>query len=327
MAKVIAELCQNHNGDRGLIREMVAEASRSGAHYAKLQTLHSSQLTHRPRFDTGLIEGGVTKVIKRPYDAEYSRLSKLDISESDVEFFLECCKDSNILPMTTVFTRDVVDKTFKQGFTSIKLASFDCISLPLAEDILSYSPELLIVSTGCTYDYEIQSMARLLSTAKQSCLMHCVSIYPTPPQHANLDRLKFLSSLNSTIGLSDHSNYEKDGLNILKVAVSYGIKFVERHFTILPADQTKDGVVSLNPSQLKEAVEICSWSSEEQNTFISANSDLAKTVAGSQFRQLSPVELLNRDYYQGRVASKSTDGSVVYNWDNSYSRDQVHTAS
>lgn len=323
MTKVIAELCQNHNGDRGLIREMVAAASSAGADFAKLQTLHSSQLTHRTRFDDGLIEGGLTKVIKRPYDAEYSRLSTLDISDSDVEYFLECCKDSNIKPMTTVFTRDVVDKTFKQGFSCIKLASFDCISLPLAEDIIAHSPDLLIVSTGCTYDYEIESMAELLRRASQSCLMHCVSIYPTPPKHANLDRLKFLSSLNPCVGLSDHSNYDKDGLTILKAALSYGIEYVERHFTILPSDQTKDGVVSLNPSQLKEAVDICNWTNEQRQAFASSNTDLINTVAGSQFRQLSSIELLNRDYYQGRVASKSNDGTTVFNWDSSYSKDQI----
>ena len=95
-----------------------------------------------------------------------------------------------------------------------------------------HSPKLLIVSMGCTYDYEIEAMSEILKKATQSCMMHCVSIYPTPPEHANLDRLKFLSSLNSCIGLSDHSNYEKDGLSILK-PLRY-IEYVERHFTILP---------------------------------------------------------------------------------------------
>ena len=56
MAKIIAELCQNHNGDISILEEMVHAASENGAHYAKIQSMHSSELTHRTRFDEGLIE-------------------------------------------------------------------------------------------------------------------------------------------------------------------------------------------------------------------------------------------------------------------------------
>ena len=112
--KLIAELCQNHNGDPGLILEMVAAAKESGAEYVKLQTIHSSQLSYRVRFDQGLIEGGIEKVIKRPYKDEFIRLSKLDINDKTVEDFLKACEKYKVKPMTTIFTRDVVKKTFDQ---------------------------------------------------------------------------------------------------------------------------------------------------------------------------------------------------------------------
>ena len=44
--------------------------------------------------------------------------------------------------MTTIFARDVIKKTFKQGFKNIKLASFDCISNIMAEEILEFDPSL-----------------------------------------------------------------------------------------------------------------------------------------------------------------------------------------
>ena len=37
---------------------MVHAASEAGADYAKIQSLHSNELTHRKRFGEGLIEGG-----------------------------------------------------------------------------------------------------------------------------------------------------------------------------------------------------------------------------------------------------------------------------
>ena len=93
---LIAELCQNHNGDPGLILDMVAAAKESGAEYVKLQTIHSSQLSHRVRFDKGLIEGGIIKTIKRPYKDELERLEKLDINDKTVDSFLNACEHYKI---------------------------------------------------------------------------------------------------------------------------------------------------------------------------------------------------------------------------------------
>ena len=36
-----------------------------------------------------------------------------------------------------------------------------------------------------------------------------------------------------------------------------GAEIVEKHFTILPKDKTKDGPVSANPSELKEISNLC----------------------------------------------------------------------
>ena len=35
MTKIIAELCQNHNGDKFILDEMVSAASENGASFAK----------------------------------------------------------------------------------------------------------------------------------------------------------------------------------------------------------------------------------------------------------------------------------------------------
>ena len=64
MTKIIAELCQNHNGDMKILEEMVHAAADSGAEFAKIQSMLSQNLTHRKRFDEGLIEQGELKVRK-----------------------------------------------------------------------------------------------------------------------------------------------------------------------------------------------------------------------------------------------------------------------
>ena len=93
MTDIIAELCQNHQGDKKILDEMVAAAAESGADFAKIQSMQSSEITKRDRFEKGLIEGGKTKVIKRPYQDEFNRLKPLDLSDDDHHFFIEKMKN------------------------------------------------------------------------------------------------------------------------------------------------------------------------------------------------------------------------------------------
>ena len=42
--KVIAELCQNHNGNFDIVKEMVDVAAEAGATHIKLQTIYAENL-------------------------------------------------------------------------------------------------------------------------------------------------------------------------------------------------------------------------------------------------------------------------------------------
>ena len=45
--KIIAELCQNHNGDMDLLETMVKDAVLNGADICKIQSIKSDSLTKR----------------------------------------------------------------------------------------------------------------------------------------------------------------------------------------------------------------------------------------------------------------------------------------
>ena len=124
----IAELCQNHNGDFEILKDMIYAAKESGADYVKIQNIFADMLSHRKKFDNGLEENGVTKVINRPYDLEYARLKKLELSYDQQAQFIEICEKAGVKPLTTVFTRDSVNKIKELGFKNIKIASYDCAS-------------------------------------------------------------------------------------------------------------------------------------------------------------------------------------------------------
>ena len=134
--KVIAELCQNHKGDFKLIEEMVHAAAESGADIAKIQFIDSKDLTFRKKFDDGLIENEEIKIIKRPYKEEYERLKKLDLNKDDHLNFIEICKKFKITPMTTIFNLSKINYAKNLNFNAIKLASYDCGSHFMIEEIL-----------------------------------------------------------------------------------------------------------------------------------------------------------------------------------------------
>ena len=85
---IIAECCQNHNGDREILKKQIHKAQAAGADYVKIQAIRSNELSFRERFENGIIDENNNVIsIKRPYDLEYERLQKLDLSIEDELFF------------------------------------------------------------------------------------------------------------------------------------------------------------------------------------------------------------------------------------------------
>lgn len=317
MTNIIAELCQNHNGDLKILDEMVSAAADAGAEYVKIQSMLSSDLTHRTKFDNGVNdENGKVLTIKRPYQAEYDRLKKLDLDDEAHFIFLDICKKYKIKPMTTIFSRSRLKFLEKLNIDIIKVSSFDCSSHKMIEELCKSKFKEIIVSTGCAYDNEIEKTSQILKDYnKDFSLLHCVSIYPTPINEAHLDRIDFLKKYSNNIGLSEHSNPNTSGLKISIASLLYQPKYIERHFTILDPAKTKDGPVSLNPSQLKELVDISKRDQKEIKEYIKENINEIDLLKGDATRKLSDKEILNRDYYRGRFASLSSDGNYIYNWE------------
>ena len=117
------------------MQKMIEAAAVAGADYVKTQSIRAEFLSHRPRFDKGVVENGITKVIKRPYLKEYERLCLLDINMDDHRWFIKQCHDMGVKAMTTVFTRGVVDELAEMDWDAIKVASYDCASFPLLRDL------------------------------------------------------------------------------------------------------------------------------------------------------------------------------------------------
>lgn len=310
---IIAECCQNHNGSQELLKRMIHEAAENGADYVKIQAIRSRELANRPQFEEGKTdENGVVQVIKRPFAPELERLAKLDLSTEQELWFVEECRKAGTKPLTTAFTRTGVQEIKDMGYDAIKIASYDCASYPLLEDVKKIWNKVFI-STGSTYDDEIAQAAKVLEGVDFEFL-HCVTIYPTPLEELHLNRITYLKQFSDKVGYSDHSKPATTGLWASKIALALGASCVERHYTVLGPTETKDGPVSITPAMVKELRDFADLPIEERMEIVKKDFPDWKMTLGDANRPLSHTEKLNRDYYRGRFASM-IDGKPVYNWE------------
>ena len=309
---IIAECCQNHNGDKEILKKMIHKAADNGADYVKIQAIRSKDLSFRERFEKGEVdETGKVSVIKRPYEQELERLAKLDLSLEEELWFVNECKIAGVSPMTTVFNRTSVNEVKNMGYDAIKIASYDCASIPLLKDVKD-NWNKIFVSTGATFDDEIKNAVDALDGSDFE-LLHCVTIYPTPLNELHLNRIKFLSKFTNKIGYSDHSKPATTGLWASKIALAMGASNIERHYTILEEHETKDGPVSINPSMVKELREFADFDNQKQWDIIKKDFIDWEITMGNANRELSYNELLNRDYYRGRFSNK-INNIETFNW-------------
>ncbi len=309
---IIAEACQNHKGDQAILKDMIHAAKESGADVIKIQSMLADELTKREQFEEGVIEAGVVKIIRRPYHPEYERLKPMDLDDDAHRWFVAECQKAGIKPMTTAFTHSRIPFLESLDWDAIKVASYDCASLPFLKALKKIFKRLYI-STGATYDEEIKQTAEFLKDARFTFL-HCVTIYPTPLNEAHLRRMDWLRQFTPSVGFSDHSLVERDGIKASLAAIYHGADVIERHFTILGPKDTKDGPVSIGPDHIRALVKFAKFSKEDQKQYIEEKIPEFDQMLGNQTRDLSRAEKLNRDYYRGRFAMK-VNGKDIYNWE------------
>src|SRR5690606_27726397 len=108
----------------------------------------------------------------------------------------------------------------------LKVASRDLTNIPLLETI-SETRISIIHSTGMASKKELDEALEVITKQhNQISILHCVSEYPTHPDHLNLNTIKYLKKHypNYKIGFSDHTI----GIAAPVVAVGLGAEIIEK---------------------------------------------------------------------------------------------------
>ena len=203
----------------------------------------------------------------------------------------EHCKDIGIEYAASCFSMKAVDFALTLGVRFIKIASGEITNWKLIGHVAE-SGKPMVLSTGMSVMDDIFRATIRFAQAggTQYSLLHCVSNYPTLPEHCNVKGITTLAYNFMTrgvahkpqaIGFSDHSLYDAPSI----MAVGLGAKIIEKHFTLDNTMEGPDHAFSLEPKELKHfcrgirVAEAC-LGNGDRNTLQPGEAEMQKKARG-----------------------------------------------
>lgn len=238
---LIAEIGNNHEGNPDVALKLVDAAAKAGADAVKVQIIDPPKLVNR---------------------SEQQRIAQLSRFRLDRDVFLEMAR--RIRAHGALFMASVFDCTSLEQWApdldAIKIASGDLDFDPLLV-VAARSSKPVVLSTGMSTMPEIERAVNVFAralpagvdVADRLVVLHCVSLYPTPLEQANLSAMAVLRSrLGVTIGYSDHTL----GLTAATMALGLGARAIEKHFTLdRNFSEFRDHALSAEPQEFAKLAE------------------------------------------------------------------------
>ena len=276
---VIAEIGANHNGDMRLCRALVDAAQAAGADAVKFQSwtrdslISSAEYARNTRYAADGKAPTLEEAVVR-YQMTPDRMREMSAYcvERGVTWFASC------------FSKAEVDLLESLETPAYKVASMDVNHLPLLRHIAATGRPVLL-SVGMATLGEVERALDALQGGGPVALLHCVSIYPSPPEAVNLRQLDtWRKAFGAPVGYSDHTL----GVAVPLAAVALGACVIEKHFTLDRALEGWDHAISATPEELRTLVD---------------GARAVQQALGNPVRVVSPAELEKRKAFRRRMVA------------------------
>lgn len=329
---IIAEMSGNHNQSLERALSIVDAAAHAGAHAVKLQTYTADTMT------LDVSEGEFT--IRDPKSLWAGRALHSLYRDAHTPWdwhapIMKRAAERGILCFSSPFDESAVDFLESLNVPAYKIASFECIDLPLIRKVAS-TGKPLIISTGMA---TIAEIADAVDTARSAgctdlVLLKCTSTYPASPENTNLRTIPHMRELfGCEVGLSDHTL----GIGAAVAAVALGATVIEKHFTLSRAEGGVDSAFSLEPAELASLVEETgrAWQamgaikygatsaeqkarSRRRSLYIAENMQAGDVLNENNLRRVRPGNGLPPKYYElllGKRVRKSVKAGTPMSFD------------
>lgn len=233
---IIADIGSNHMQELNLAKESIDAALASGANAVKFQSIQLDQLYFNPDLKT-------VELVKQ-----------LEFQEEWHQILKDYCDKKSIIFFSSPTYLKSVDLLEKSNISLYKIASAQIGTFPQIVEKIAQLNKPTIFSTGIASYDEIIKAVSIFKKYKNNnfIILHCNSIYPTPPEKVNLNLINtYKSMFGNPVGFSDHTN----GIHIACAAVTMGANVIEKHFTLSRDLPTPDSnSFASDPNEFKNLV-------------------------------------------------------------------------
>lgn len=244
-AFLIAEVGVNHNGNIDTALAMVDAIADAGCECVKFQTFHADEFCNNPDDTYEYVSQG--KTVRESMLAMFQRL---ELKYNDFSRLFTRARERGLLALSTPTDRRAVDLLEDLGVGAYKIGSDDLVYTPFLRYV-ARKGKPIIISTGMADAADVERAVTAIQDEgnDQIIVLHCVSLYPTPPAQVNLRKIQALQAMyDCPIGFSDHSFGTVAALG----AVALGACVVEKHFTLDRDMPGPDHRFSADPAELAE---------------------------------------------------------------------------
>ncbi len=293
-AVYIAEIGLNHNGDYDAALSMIKAAKKAGADAVKFQTFIPEMLIS-PYADS-LIKNG-TDDIKDFKTIDF--FNKLILSRKELTRLKKKSDEMDIIFFSSPFDMPSLELLEELNVSLYKIASSEITNTGLIKAV-ALTGKPAVFSTGIANEHEIENAVAIFKANSNAelALLHCVSLYPLPPQSANLKRIKTLKDkFGLPTGFSDHSS----GNEASMLAAAYGARIFEKHFKLDPDFECPDKEVSLDPERFTEMINMIEKAILMEGTGTISFSEEESPVARSARRSIFAL----KDIPAGKIIEES----------------------
>jgi N,N'-diacetyllegionaminate synthase len=236
---VIAEAGVNHNGDLGLAHRLVDEACNAGADVVKFQSFDPVELVAAtaPTADYQRRSTG--------QQAQREMLDALVLPTSALRELADHCQELGVEFLSTAFDWSSLETLIDIGIRRIKVPSGEIDNEPYLARVATLGLPL-VISTGMSDWPDVDRAVALTHGAAEVTLLHCVSLYPTPTELANLSVIpRMRERYGLAVGWSDHTTDIEAGV----IAVALGSSVIEKHLTLDKRLPGPDHAASADPDE------------------------------------------------------------------------------